>query len=321
MHSMAFSRIVSLPVVFTLLGWILQATLAYAAPADPWDRLDTSKLKLRSEAVLVADNTGKQIYGKNTDRLMPIASITKLMTAMVVLDAAVPLEQQVTIRKADRDLVRLTGSRLKTERASLSRRHLLEIALMSSENRAAAALGRTTFVSGSDAFVHAMNRKARDLGMKDTHFVDVTGLDAGNVSTAENLVILLRAARGYPLIRRATTTQSAEVRPYRRLGGLRYVNTNRLLTSEEWDIGLSKTGYINESGRCLVMEANLHGRTLHIVLLNSFGKLTPFGDSNRLRKWVSSELCDLTSQSSAANAQQGCWAGGIPHGRVTTSIP
>ncbi len=256
----------------------------------PWPPMDPDKLKLRSQSVLVVDADGTTVYRKAADRVMPIASITKLMTAIVVLDAGLPLERLITIRKADRDLLRLTGSRLRHDQASLSRRDLLTIALMASENRAAAALGRSTFPGGSDAFVQAMNRKARQLGMENTRFMDATGLDAGNVSTAEDLVKLLRAAARYPLIRNATTARSTDVRPYSKRGALRYVNTNRLLKNKNWDIGLSKTGYINEAGRCLVMQATLYGRRLNIVLLNSFGKLTPFGDSNRLRNYLGKYL-------------------------------
>ncbi len=271
-----------------------------------WAGLDTRNLNLRSESVLVVDEHGHQVYAKTPGLVMPIASITKLMTSMVVLDAGVPLDRHITIRKADRDLLRLTGSRLHYDRASLSRSELLKIALMSSENRAAAALGRTTFPDGTRAFVKAMNRKAQTLEMKNTRFADATGLDASNVSTAQDLSRLLRAARDYPLIRRATTTLSTEVRPYEKRGALRYVNTNRLLKNPAWDIGLSKTGYIDEAGRCLVMEARLHERTLFIVLLNSFGKLTPFGDSNRLRKWVREELCGHTTPGSLTSSPGGC---------------
>jgi len=255
-----------------------------------WAGFDSRNISLRSQSVLVVDDRGRRVYAKTPDQVMPIASITKLMTAMVVLDADVSMDQHITISKADRDLLRLTGSRLRYGRASLKRADLLEIALMSSENRAASALGRTTFPGGTQAFVKAMNLKARKLGMKNTRFTDTTGLDATNVSTARDLARMLRAARKYPLIRRATTTRSKEVRPYKKQGPLRYVNTNRLLKNPKWDIALSKTGYINESGRCLVMEARLHDHTLFIVLLNSFGKLTPFGDSNRLMKWVNKEI-------------------------------
>jgi D-alanyl-D-alanine endopeptidase (penicillin-binding protein 7) len=278
------------PALLVLLLMALALPLCLrAAPAgddDPWRRLNPARLHLRSRAALVTDQAGRDLYCKNEDIPQPIASITKLMTALVVLDSQVPLDRLVTISKADRDTLRLTGSRLEPGNATLRRRELLKIALVASENRAAAALGRTTFPGGTPAFVQAMNRTAKALSMEDSRFVDPTGLSERNLASARDLVKLLKAARRRPLIREATTTRRMEVRPYRRRGRLHYVNTNRLLNSDDWDIRLSKTGYINEAGRCLVMEATLYGHTLHIVLLNSFGKLTPFGDSNRLRKWI-----------------------------------
>ncbi len=239
---------------------------------------------LRSASALVMDAEGNVIYGKDSDTVRPIASITKLMTAMVVLDAGLPLDEKITITKADRDLIRLTGSRLDYG-ATLEREEMLLLALMSSENRAAAALGRT-YPGGTEAFVAAMNRKAKSLGMNDSNFADAAGLRSENVSTASDLMRMVKAADRYPLITRATTTPRMEVHPYSKRGPLNYVNTNRLLKNSSWDIELSKTGYINEAGRCLVMQANIEGEDVSIVLLNSFGKLTPFGDSNRLRKWL-----------------------------------
>jgi len=263
---------------------------ASAASGVQWAALNRRKLNLRSEHVLVMDERGRVVYGKAFDESVAIASITKLMTAMVVLDAEVPMDERITIRQDDKDRLRLTGSRLQPEKARLKRRELLRLALMSSENRAAAALTRTTFPGGTAEFVARMNRKAAALGMHDTVFADGTGLDSRNRSTARDLVRLVRAADSYEFIRQATTTRSAEVRPYANRGSLRYVNTNRLLKNGAWAIELSKTGYINESGRCLVMKAAIADQTLYIVLLNSFGKLTPFGDSNRLRKWLEAEL-------------------------------
>ena len=162
---------------------------------------------------------------------------------------------------------------------------MILLALMSSENRAATALGRT-YPGGMDNFIKHMNRKASGLGMRDTHFADPAGLRSENVSTASDLAKMLSAAESYPLITESSTTTRMEVRPYTRRGPLVYGNTNRLLKNKNWDIELSKTGYINEAGRCLVMQANIEGEDVSIVLLNSFGKLTPFGDSNRLRKWM-----------------------------------
>ena len=240
--------------------------------------------KLRSASALITDARGEIIYSKDVNTVRSIASLTKLMTAMVILDASLDMDEKITITKDDRDLVRLTGSRLEYG-ASLSRRELLQLALMSSENRAATALGRT-YPGGMDKFVAGMNAKASALGMSNSHFSDPAGLLADNVATAKDLSKMVTAASTYPLITQATTTLRQEVHPYSRRGPLRYGNTNRLLKNESWDIALSKTGYINEAGRCLIMQANIDGEEVSIVLLNSFGKLTPFGDSNRLRKWM-----------------------------------
>jgi D-alanyl-D-alanine endopeptidase (penicillin-binding protein 7) len=240
--------------------------------------------QLRSASAIVLDNDGNLIYGKDVNTVRPIASITKLMTAMVILDANLDLDEKITVTKEDRDLIRLTGSRLQYG-AALSRREMILLALMSSENRAATALGRT-YPGGMTNFVAHMNRKAKGLGMSNSHFADPAGLKSENVSTASDLAIMVAAADGYPLITQSTTTTRMDVRPYSGRGPLTYGNTNRLLKNKSWDIELSKTGYINEAGRCLVMQANIEGEDVSIVLLNSFGKLTPFGDSNRLRKWM-----------------------------------
>ncbi|MCB1761886.1 MAG: serine hydrolase [Gammaproteobacteria bacterium] len=249
-----------------------------------WRQLNPKKLQLQSSAALVVDRFGNELYSKKADEMRPIASITKLMTAMVILDSPLPLRQELVITEQDRDLLRLTGSRLQPG-ATLTREELLRLALMSSENRAASALART-FPAGRERFIYAMNKKARALGMHHTKFTDPTGLDAGNRSTPRDLSRLVRAAMNYPLIRAATTTRTAQVDPYLKRGQLRFGNTNRLLGSKNWDIVLSKTGYINEAGRCLVMQAEVSGQELTIILLNSFGKLTPYGDSNRIRQWI-----------------------------------
>ena len=239
---------------------------------------------LRSASALVVDTRGNIIYGKDENSVRPIASITKLMTVMVVLDADLDLSERITITRDDRDLVQLTGSRLEYG-AALSREELILLALMSSENRAATALGRT-YPGGMDTLVADMNAKAQALKMNNSYFADPAGLKIENVSTATDLVRMLNAARSYPLISRASTTLRKEVRPYQKRGPLVFGNTNRLLKNASWDIELGKTGYINEAGRCLVMQARIEGEEVSIVLLNSFGKLTPFGDSNRLRNWM-----------------------------------
>ena len=239
---------------------------------------------LRSASALITDSSGHVIYGKDIATKRPIASITKLMTAMVTIDAKLDMQEKITITKEDRDLVRLTGSRLEFG-ATLTRLELIQLALMASENRAATALGRS-YPGGMEEFVLQMNHKAAELGMADSQFADPAGLLADNISTASDLGKMVTAAGTYPLITESTTTLRKEVHPYASRGPLRYGNTNRLLKNKSWDIGLSKTGYINEAGRCLVMQANIEGEEVSIVLLNSFGKLTPFGDSNRLRKWM-----------------------------------
>ena len=264
-----------------------------------WEQLDDRRLKLKSEAALVVDHFGNTLYAQKDDTPKPIASLTKLMTAMVILDAKLPLDEKIEITKADRDLLRLTGSRLKYG-ARLTRGELLTLALMSSENRAAAALGRT-FPGGMDAFVAAMNRKARELGMQNSRFADPAGLHVENQSTAADLARMVDAAQDYPLIRKASTNTRYEVRPYKGRGPLVYGNTNRLLKNKNWSIDVSKTGYIMEAGRCLVMKATIGGERIAIVLLNSYGKLTPFGDANRVRKWIESGIVKQRQQQAAVS--------------------
>ena len=263
---------------------VLLGTAATAVAGDSKFSDLKGNPQLRSASAIVLDDDGNLIYGKDVNTVRPIASITKLMTAMVILDANLDLDEQITVTKEDRDLIRLTGSRLQYG-ATLSRREMILLALMSSENRAATELGRT-YPGGMTNFVAHMNRKAKGLGMSNSHFADPAGLKSENVSTASDLAIMVAAADGYPLITQSTTTTRMDVRPYSGRGPLTYGNTNRLLKNKSWDIELSKTGYINEAGRCLVMQANIEGEDVSIVLLNSFGKLTPFGDSNRLRKWM-----------------------------------
>lgn len=257
-----------------------------AAEAQRQSRPAAYTPEIRSAAALVVDENGTRLYSKNPTRVKPIASVTKLMTAMVVLDSGAALDETIPILEQDRDRLRYSRSRLRCGAARLSRREMLTVALMSSDNRAAAALGRTTFPAGTAEFVRAMNRKAESLGMTSTHYADPTGLDGGNRSSAEDLLILLRAASGYPLIREATTSASLIVHPYGDRDPLEYRNTNPLVKNNQWRVELSKTGYINEAGHCLVMQAEISGRRLYIVLLDSVGKLTPVGDSNRLRKWI-----------------------------------
>ncbi|WP_333839821.1 D-alanyl-D-alanine endopeptidase [Pelomicrobium sp.] len=243
--------------------------------------------QLKSAAALVLDyESGTELYAKNSTEVMPIASITKLMTAMVVLDAGLDLEAPLTIAAADVDTLKHTGSRLRVGTV-LPRRELLRLALMASENRAAAALART-YPGGTEAFVRAMNVKARIIGMAHTEFVEPTGLDARNVSTAQDLAKLVEAAAGYALIREFTTTPRAQIEVPGTRRTMAFSNSNRLVAHKDWEIEVSKTGFIREAGRCLVMQARVAGRQVIIVLLDSWGKLTRIGDANRIKRWMES---------------------------------
>jgi D-alanyl-D-alanine endopeptidase (penicillin-binding protein 7) len=253
------------------------------AVVDAYD--GTTPLKLASAKALVINQlTGEILFAKNTDTPTPIASVTKLMTAMVMLDAHLPMDDLLYIDDEDVDYLKGTGSRLRVG-TTLTRGELLQLALMASENRAAASLGRN-YPGGKAAFVQAMNNKAQLLGMKSTRFVDSTGLDSNNVSTAEDLVKMVNAAYHYPEIRQVTTSPSQEFTLSGRQNPLNFVNTNALVRGGNWVIGLSKTGFINEAGRCLVMQAEISGQPMIIVLLDSAGKMTRIGDANRIRKWV-----------------------------------
>ncbi|CAB3679770.1 D-alanyl-D-alanine endopeptidase [Paraburkholderia rhynchosiae] len=240
-------------------------------------------LMLRSSVAYVVDqNTGEPLFDKNSRAVVPIASITKLMTAMVVLDSKESLTDQLEVTDEDRDYEKNTGSRLSVG-SVLSREDMLHIALMASENRAAAALSRY-FPGGRPAFLAAMNAKARQLGMTDTHFENPTGLTSQNVSSARDLVKMVNAAYQYPVIRKFSTDHSYEVYTGKRT--LAYNSTNALVRNPTWDIGLQKTGFINEAGECLVMQANIHGRPMVLVLLDSSGKYSRFADATRLRTWL-----------------------------------
>jgi serine-type D-Ala-D-Ala endopeptidase (penicillin-binding protein 7) len=248
-----------------------------------------SGLSLRSSMALVVDQkTGRTLYAKNTDARAPIASITKLMTAMVVLDAKLPLDENIVIGNEDVDALRNTRSRLKVG-TKLSRELALQLALMSSENRAASALAHH-YPGGFPAFVEAMNRKASSLGMAHTHFVDSTGLNGDNVSTAQDLVRMVQEAYKYPLIREITTTGTYDVAMKATGRRMQFKNTNILVRNSSWQIGLSKTGYINEAGHCLVMQAEITKQPMIIVLLDSSGKLSRIADAQRIKKWMESSL-------------------------------
>jgi serine-type D-Ala-D-Ala endopeptidase (penicillin-binding protein 7) len=269
-------------VAVCALFFVLALSVGFAQAGE---RDTIRKIALRSSSALVQDaETGEIVYGKNAEAVVPIASITKLMTAMVVLDAGLDLDEKITLSRED--AVQMKGSRSRLRSGlSLSRGELLLLALMSSENRAAAALGQN-YPGGLEAFVDAMNAKAAALQMDESRFVEPTGLSPANVSTASDLAKMVRAAHEYPLIREFSTKSRATVRASGR--ALQYGNTNNLVRSSYWEIGLSKTGYISEAGRCLVMQVRLAEKDLIVVLLDSWGKQSRIGDANRLRKWLES---------------------------------
>lgn len=246
-------------------------------------RATDDPLSLKSSVALVLDqDTNEVLFNKNGEAVLPIASLTKLMTSVIVVEADQPLDEVLTITQDDVDTEKGSGSRLAVG-TRLTRGEMLHLALMSSENRAAHALGRH-YPGGLNAFVAAMNAKASLLGMSDTRYVEPTGLSSANQSSARDLAALAGAAYQHPLIRELSTSQEHEVAVGRRV--LQYRNTNGLVRNPEWDIGLQKTGYIAEAGRCLVMQAQLAGRKLIMVFLDSTGKYSRQGDAERVRHWL-----------------------------------
>jgi D-alanyl-D-alanine endopeptidase (penicillin-binding protein 7) len=285
-------RLEKIIVVFAL-AFALALTIGFAQAAGPKRKSqplpadDGEHLFLRSNVAFIQDAaSGEVVFAKNTGAVLPIASITKLMTALVLLDANVDLAQRVAVSGDDQDLLKGTRSRLRPG-AVLTRDELLLIALMASENRAASALART-YPGGTDMFVRAMNAKAQTLGMRDSRFADPTGLSPANVSSARDLVRLVLAAQQHPVIGQYSTRESATVYALGR--PLAYRNTNGLVRAGQWDIGLSKTGYIAEAGRCLVMRVRMASRDLVVVLLDSWGKHSRIGDANRIRKWLETSV-------------------------------
>ncbi len=255
-------------------------------------------LDLKSSVALVMDqDTNEVMLSKNPEAVLPIASLTKLMTAVVVVEAHLPLDDAITITSDDVDTEKNSSSRLAVG-STLSRGELLHLALMSSENRAAHALGRS-YPGGLPAFVSAMNAKARLLGMHDTRYVDPTGLNSGNQATARDLATLVKAAYQQPLIRELSISPEHAVRLGNRQ--LQFRNTNSLVRSPSWDIGLQKTGYIVEAGRCLVMQASMAGRKFIMVFLDSAGKYSRQADAERVRRWLenAAQKGTLTTHASA----------------------
>jgi len=261
----------------------------------------TQPLKLRSQIALVMDEAaGVTLFDQRGNQRRPIASITKLMTALIVLDADLPRDELIEITRADRDRIKGTRSRLHYG-AVLTRSQLLRAALAASDNRAAAALART-YPGGTTAAIAAMNAKAAELGMLNSRFADAAGLSPNNVSTAHDLAKLLAATQRYPLIAELSTSGDFSVVDYQSNRVISFLNTNRLLRGDSWDIRLSKTGYTADAGNCLVLKADIGGRPMTIVLLNSWGKLSKYGDAQRIRDWVlkaEQKALRMTAQASA----------------------
>lgn len=261
-----------------------KAPLARAASAEAGDHPGISPKLMSSSVAVIDQNTGDVLFEKNAGAVVPIASITKLMTAMVALDAQPSLTETLTVGVEDIDTIKGTHSRLAVG-TQLSREEMLRLALMSSENRAASALSRH-YPGGREAFIAAMNAKAQELGLAETHFSDATGLTPENVSSARDLVKLVNSAHQYPLIREFSTSEQHQVAIKGRPQTFR--NTNALVNNDKWIIGLSKTGYISEAGKCLVMQAWFDNKPTIIVLLDSWGKLTRIGDAQRIKRWIES---------------------------------
>jgi D-alanyl-D-alanine endopeptidase (penicillin-binding protein 7) len=290
-----FNEIAVIGLVFGTVAVSVPATLSVAAEesyasAASVSAADIVRLKpraprLRSSAALVMDEReGVVLYGRKVDERHPIASVTKLMTAMVTLDQRLPMDEVVTIMPEDRDRLRWSDSRLPIG-ARLTRHDLLLAALAASDNRAAAALART-YPGGRAEMLRVMNEKAGYMGMSNTHFADPAGLNNDSVSTARDLATLVDTASHYPLIREFTTTGKFTVADRRFGKSISFFNTNRLVRSSAWEINLSKTGYTDDAGNCLVMHTVIGERPVIIVLLNSWGKLSKYGDSGRIRDWL-----------------------------------
>ena len=256
-------------------------------------------LALKSSAALVIDqDTSEVLFSKNDKAVLPIASLTKLMTGLVLSEAHLPMDEMITISQADVDTEKGSSSRLRVG-TELSRGELLHLALMSSENRAAHALGRS-YPGGLPVFVGLMNAKAQTIGMSDTNYAEPTGLSSKNQSSARDLAKLVNVAHGDPTLRELTTSHDYHVAVGKRT--LQYNNTNRLVKNPSWDIGLQKTGYIAEAGQCLVMQAKVAGRKIIMVFLDSTGKFSRIADAERVRRWVESKPAVASTPAPLAGA-------------------
>lgn len=272
-----------LGLLFALTGPVF-TSVAVANEAAPFSR-DPSQLHLASGSAMVMDlQTDKVLYSSNPDVIVPIASVTKLMTAMVTLDAKLPMDEMITVDISKTAEMKGVFSRVKLG-SELNRHDMLLIALMSSENRAAASLAHS-YPGGYQAFILAMNAKAKALGMSHTVYVEPTGLSIYNVSTARDLTKLVMAARKYPLLSELSTTQEKTVTFRKPSYSLGFSNTDHLVRKSNWDIKLTKTGFTNQAGHCLVLLTTMANRPVSVVILDAFGKYTHFADASRLRLWL-----------------------------------
>ena len=270
-------------VVYDRVTYAAPVARAMTAGDKAGLNLTRDPLDLASSVALVLDQTNSEVlFEKNAGVALPIASITKLMTGLIVVEAQQDLDEMLTVTDDDVDREKFTTSRLRVG-SRLTRREMLHIALMSSENRAAAALGRN-YPGGIQGFVAAMNAKAHELGMTDTRYVDSSGLSSRNVASARDLAKLVMVAHQQPLLREFSTDPASAVAASGRM--VQYRNTNYLVSLPDWDIGLQKTGFINEAGRCLVMQTIIQGRAVVMVFLDSKGKQSRTADAGRMRKWL-----------------------------------
>lgn len=297
-------------MIARLLSAVALATWVSGALAGPGtsaaadiEALDTADVRLASVNAIVAElDSDTTLFSKNAERVVPIASITKLMTAIVVLDSGEPLDEWLTIVERRQRPPNNGYTRMRVG-SQLQRGELLRLALMASENAAAYVLARH-HPGGLEGFVAAMNEKARALGMTRTRFVDPSGLSAGNRSTAADLLALLQTAADYERIREYTSTRTHRARFRRPRYTLGYANTNVLVHRGRWEIGLSKTGYLDEAGRCLVLLTTIDGREIGMVLLDSFGTRTPVGDAGRIRQWITTGSAGAIAEAAREYAQR-----------------
>lgn len=268
---------------FQRRNWLVALPASLIASFCWSQPLPQGKPQTKSASVLVMDEADATVlYSKQPQKVMPVASITKLMTALVVIDDKQPMDETITLLQTDRDRTKASASRLAVG-TKLTRGELLHLALMSSENRAAQAACRA-HSGGLSGCIKAMNAKAKALGMKNSRFVDPTGLSSGNVATASDLVKMVVAASHQPLIQKFSTSERLTVKVGRQM--LEFRNTNSLTSKDDWDISVQKTGFTQDAGQCLVMRATIQDRPTVIVLLNSFGKLTRVADARRIRRWI-----------------------------------